>query len=330
MDRHSLTTGKMRGLRNTSKDGVFNILALDHRQSFSKMLRPDNPETVSYDEIVEVKSAFVKVLAPTVSAVLLDPIYGAAQTIMNGALPGGKGLLVAVEESGYSGEAIARQSSLLPGWSVAKSKRMGADAIKLLVYYHPDAGTLAETQETLIAETIEECRKADLAIFLEILTYSIDPKLQRGSGEFAQALPGIMERTAERMGALKPDVLKLEFPVNPQYDANTAHWTRTCEAVSAAARVPWTVLSAGANYDVFCSQVEIACKSGSSGFIAGRSVWQEGAAMPPAERDAWLADVAATRMNTLSEIALRHARPWTDFYPSPNSLDLEGWYQSYE
>jgi tagatose 1,6-diphosphate aldolase len=329
MEFNSLSIGKIRGLRNTSENGVFNVLALDHRQSFAKMLRPDHPNSVSYGEIVEVKSAFVRTLAPTVSAVLLDPIYGAAQTIVNGALPGGKGLLVAVEESGYTGEATARHSALLPGWTIAKSKRMGADAIKLLVYYHPDAGELAEQQETLTADVIEQCRQADMVIFLEILTYSIDPNIPRSSAEFGRTLPGVMERIARRMGALKPDVLKLEFPVNPTFNPDPDDWSRACESISSTAGVPWTVLSAGADFELFCRQTEIACQAGASGFIAGRSVWQEGVSMPPTQRDAWLREVAVPRMDTLSEIARRHARPWTDFYPPQPTSQLESWYQNY-
>jgi tagatose 1,6-diphosphate aldolase len=329
MTQLSISTGKLRGLRNTSDNGVFNILALDHRQSFAKMLRPERPDSVRYEEIVEVKSAFVRSLAPSVSAVLLDPMYGAFQTIANGALPGGKGLLVAVEESGYSGEATARRSALLPGWSIAKSKRMGADAVKLLVYYHPDAQEMADHQEALAADTIEQCRKEDLVIFLEILTYSIDASIPRASAEFARTLPDVMERIARRMGALKPDVLKLEFPVNAAHDPDPENWKRACESVSAAAGVPWTVLSAGADFDLFCRQAEVACQAGASGFIAGRSVWQEGVSMPPAQRDVWLAQVAAPRMQTLNEIAQRNARPWTDFYPSRAVQEFDGWYLNY-
>ena len=37
-----------------------------------------------------------------------------------------------------------------------------------------------------------------------------------------------------------------------------------------------TLLSAGADYKTFNRQVEIACKAGASGFLAGRALWQEG------------------------------------------------------
>jgi len=51
---------------------------------------------------------------------------------------------------------------------------MGADAVKFLVYYHPYAGELAAIQEDLITEVIQSCREADLAFFLEPISYSID------------------------------------------------------------------------------------------------------------------------------------------------------------
>ena len=66
---------------------------------------------------------------------------GAAQAVAGGVIPRGTPFVVAVESTGYGGEPTARQSQILPGWSVEKAKRMGASMIKLLVYYHPDSPT---------------------------------------------------------------------------------------------------------------------------------------------------------------------------------------------
>ncbi len=330
MPNSSLTIGKRKGLAGTSNSNkVFTVLALDHRQSFAKMLRPSDPDSVRYDEIVKVKSAFVQAISPVVSAVLLDPVYGAAQIIASGALSRGAGMLVAVEETGYTGEPTARLSSLLPGWDIEKSKRMGAEAIKLLVYYHPHAGELAQKQEALVAEVVEACRRADLALFLEILTYSIDPNVERQSAQFAANLPEVMVDIATRMSALQPDILKLEFPVNAKFKPDERDWMDACWAVSRASSVPWTVLSAGADFDLFSRQVEAACQAGASGFIAGRSVWKEGVSMPDSERERWLQDVAVARMTRLAEIASQHGKPWTDFYPTPDLSELDGWYERY-
>jgi tagatose-1,6-bisphosphate aldolase len=126
MKNTSLSVGKIRGLSSISnREGIFTILALDHRQSFLKMINPGQVESVDYKTVVEVKSQVVRQLGSHSSAVLLDPIYGAAQAISNGACPGSLGLIVALEESGYTGTEVARESSLLTGWSVSKAKRMG-------------------------------------------------------------------------------------------------------------------------------------------------------------------------------------------------------------
>jgi len=331
MRKNTLSIGKLRGLAATStSEDFFTILAFDHRQSFVRMLNPVTPQAVTYDEVVAAKSDVVRLLAPHASAVLLDPVYGAPQAIASGALPGRTGLLLAIEESGYTGSDLARISSLLPGWNVAKSKRMGADAVKFLVYYHPYAGELTAIQEDLISEVIQSCREADLAFFLEPVSYSIDPDSTKNSAGFAAQLPHLMVEIAHRLGALGPDVLKLEFPVNASYDMDEASWERACRAVSAASPCPWAVLSAGVDFEVFIRQVEIACRSGASGYIAGRSLWKEGIPLPPAERENFMLTVAATRLDRLSEIAGRYARPWRDFFPDLANTVKEGWYQSYQ
>jgi tagatose 1,6-diphosphate aldolase len=331
MPENCLSVGKLRGLTATSTpEGVFTILAFDHRQSFVRMLNPQAPQAVTYAEVVAAKSDVVRALAPHASAVLLDPVYGAAQVIASGALPGRAGLLVAVEETGYTGSEIARVSSLLRGWSVEKAKRMGADAVKFLVYYHPFAGELTAIQEDLIAEVIQSCREADLAFFLEPVSYSIDPEHTKNSAGFAAQLPHLMVEIAHRLGALGPDVLKLEFPANATYDTDEISWERACRAVSAASPCPWAVLSAGVDYDVFTRQVEVACRSGASGYIAGRSLWKEGIPLPAAARENFMRTVAADRLDHLAEIAGHHSRPWRDFFPGLADSVQEGWYLSYQ
>ena len=139
---------------------------------------------------------------------LLDPVYGASQLIANQTLPAGSGLMVALEETGYEGDPHARISSILSGWSVAKAKRMGADAIKFLVYYHPDAGEVSETLEQVIHQVVQDCRQLDIALFLEPVSYSIDPHMEKESRGFAETRPELIARIAERLGSLGPDVLE--------------------------------------------------------------------------------------------------------------------------
>lgn len=322
--------GKIHGLSAASSpSGIFSILAFDHRQSFVKMLQPDAPQQVGYEEIVAAKSAVVRQLAHHASAVLLDPVYSAAQLIANGALPGQAGLLVALEETGYTGEDTARLSRLLPGWDVARVKRMGADAVKLLIYYNPFSGELAEQQETLTRQVIRDCQEYDLALFLEAVSYSIDPQVKKASPKFAAGLPHLIAETASRLGRLGPEVLKLEFPLDTRLDDNFSSWVQACQAISQASPVPWTVLSGGVNFEMFVRQVEAACQGGASGFIAGRAVWQEGVPLPDLARNHWMADTGARRLDHLAEIAGRHARSWRDFYPGLENAFQEDWRYRY-
>jgi tagatose 1,6-diphosphate aldolase len=331
MNHHALSIGKIHGLSATSTPGgVFCILAFDHRQSFVKMMDPTGSHPPMFQDVVSAKSEVINVLAPHASGVLLDPVYSAGQLIANQTLPAGSGLMVALEETGYEGDPNARISSILAGWSVSKAKRMGADAIKFLVYYHPDAGEVSEKLEQLIRQISQDCRQADIALFLEPVSYSIDPRLEKESRGFAENRPKLIARIAERLGNLGPDVLKLEFPVDAQYERDETLWATACEAVSTASPCPWAVLSAGISFNIFASQVETACRHGASGYIGGRAVWKDGIPLPTPNRIDWLEKVAAPRMDQLAEITTRYARPWTDFYPDLPASAPEGWYLTYQ
>ena len=150
--------GTRRGLAScASAGGRFVVLALDHRQNLRRELRPDDPEAVTYDEMVDFKLAVIRALATDATGILLDPEIGAAQAIAHGAFPPSTGLIVAIEATGYEGPSTARVSRVLPGWSVAAAKRIGASAAKLLIYYHPDASN-ADGQERLVADVAGVCR----------------------------------------------------------------------------------------------------------------------------------------------------------------------------
>ena len=171
----TLTIGKIRGLQQCSTpEGAIAVLALDHRGNLRQMLNPSTPNTVSEGQLTDFKRQVVGALAPAATAVLLDAEFGAGQCVASGTLPGKTGLLVSVEATGYSGDPTARHSRLMPGWSVAKAKRMGASAVKLLVYYHPEADTRADIEE-LVQQTAQDCREQDMPLFLEPLSYSPDP-----------------------------------------------------------------------------------------------------------------------------------------------------------
>lgn len=321
-----LRLGVRRGLDAcASPGGTFAVLALDHRQNLRRELHPDAPEGTTYDEMVAFKRAVIRSLSPFATGSLLDPEIGAAQCIADGSLPGRSGLLVAIEATGYAGEATARISRVLPGWSVAKAKRLGASAAKLLVYYHPDAANTAD-QERFVAEVAAQCRAEDFALFVEPLGF--DPVT--GGKLTGEARRRCVIETARRMTTLGADVLKAEFPYDVSV-TDTAAWADACAELDAASRVPWVLLSGGVDDATFERQVETACAAGASGVLVGRSVWAPSATMAPADRSAWLDSEGRRRLERLVRLVDGAGTPW---HARPNSLSSavmpgEGWFGGY-
>ena len=324
--RSAYALGARRGIAAcASARGTFAVLALDHRQNLRKELRPADPDSVTYDEMVEFKQAVVRALAPVATGTLLDPEIGAAQSIADGSLPASAGLLVAIEATGYECPPTARVSRVLDGWSVAKAKRMGASAAKLLVYYHPEAANAAD-QERLVADVAAECRAADLALFVEPLSYS----LVEGERLAGEARRVVVVETARRLTAIGGDILKAEFPYDPSV-TDRSRWREACVELDAASLVPWVLLSGGVDDATFEAQVSTACDAGASGILVGRSVWAEAATMAPVERDAFLATIGRERLGRLADLVDTVGRPW---HSRPSRLTTsplpgDGWYRDY-
>jgi tagatose-1,6-bisphosphate aldolase len=319
----TISIGKFRGLSQVStKKSTFSILALDHRNNLRNAINPNNPAQVSDSELSDFKSAVVEAIAPHASSVLLDPEVGAAQCIAKGTLPGNIGLICAIEETGYTGDPISRKSKILDGWDVSKAKRLGASAIKLLVYYHPDSENAAEI-ESLVAQIGLECKQQEIACFLEPLSYS----LIRGEKLSAMERKRVVIETAARLSPLGPDVLKAEFPVDISEEPNIQAWKMACKELSAASIIPWVLLSASVDYETFLQQVEVACSVGCSGVAAGRAVWKEAVKYEQPDRTVFLTTVARQRMDDLTKICTMYGRSWKDFYHAPE-IDST-WFQSY-
>ena len=174
----NLTIGKIRGLQQIANpDGIFTMCAMDHRGSLRTMIDEESLGEAGYEEMVERKLELCSSLAKYASAVLLDPIFGAAQCISHGVLPRRTGLLVSIEASGYSGEKEHRLTELLSGWSVEKIKRLGASAVKILVYYRPDLKQLANQQLDTVNRVARECIKYDLPFLAEPKSYPIGKEI---------------------------------------------------------------------------------------------------------------------------------------------------------
>jgi tagatose 1,6-diphosphate aldolase len=320
----NLSIGKYRGLQQCATDrGAISVLALDHRNNLRNSLNPTDPKSVTDAQMMDFKCDVISSVGAACSAVLLDPEYGIANGISCGALPGHTGLIATLDATGYTGDSFARHSNLLGGWGVKKARRMGANAVKLLVYYHPDAPTSKEI-ESLVARVGEECLQEDIPFFLETLSYSLSPSSNKLTPSERHR---VVIETARRLTPLGADVLKPEFPMDISAEVDEAAWAKACAELSVASVVPWVLLSASVSFEIFLRQTTIACGKGASGVAVGRAVWQEAATMTGELRRNFLHDKVVERMSRVTAVCNALARPWTDFYRMDKpSMD---WYRKY-
>lgn len=304
-----ISPGRYRGLKTTSlsEADVFGIVAFDQRGSYRSML----PENTPFEEMVQIKVDIIGALSKYASAILTDANYGVLPAML---MNGKSGLMMALEASGYSGDSTYRKPEFLDTWTPSKIREIGANSVKLLIYYNPQASQLADELDELIKQVVSNCHALGLPVFLEPMSYSVDKNIKKDSAAFAEMRPDITVETARRLSQTGADVLKMEFPLDLKYNQDHAEWRKQCSRLSEASVVPWVLLSAGVDFEQFVPQVHIACETGASGFLAGRAIWKEAATMSPDQRKTFMAGTATERLRQLLDISRGKARPWTDFY----------------
>jgi len=345
-----ISAGKLRGIvRLADEEGKFRMMAIDQRRSLQHMLGEVLNREVTYQDLVNVKKLIVKVLAPYSSATLIDPFYGYPSAAKY--FPRNTGLLLAIEETGYDKAGSAgkeRKSRLISGWDVAKVKRVGADGVKLLLYYRGDASPeVIEHQRALARRVGEECVKYDIPYVLELVSYPLD----EDELTFAQRKPEIVLSSVREFSKEEyhVDVLKIEFPADLKFTKGYAEGAFDgkkrepiyslsdvegfCREITKVAKVPWVILSAGVGIKEFLEEVMISSEAGASGFLCGRALWKDCVNYYP-DLDAvevWLMTSGVENFNRLYR-ASEGARPYfeTEAYRDYQLLGFgEDWHKTY-
>ena len=140
-------------MRLVNEQGKIAIAAIDHRGSLKKNIHPENPELTTEEEMREWKRTMIDLFKDRVSGILIDPIFGKDLVDLTAKC----GWMLSMEKTGYRGGQEQRETEILPGFNVRKAKEMGACGAKLLLYYDPDNGELAERQKTIARRVGEEC-----------------------------------------------------------------------------------------------------------------------------------------------------------------------------
>ncbi len=320
--------------------GIIGAAAMDQRGSLKKAIAKGKgiaPGSVTDEMMSEFKLCVSKALTPHASAILLDPIWG---------LPGAKaraagaGLLLSYEESGYDNTQPGRLATLVSDLSVRRIGALGANAVKILLYYSPfESAGINDVKHAFIERIGDECAANDLPFFLEFVGYDPEGGDEKGLA-YARRKPEVVRESMREFSKDKygVDVLKVEVPVNMQFAAGS----RACQGASAyaksevmehfrsaaeAAGRPFIYLSAGVSNEVFTESLEWAAESGAkfSGVLCGRATWQE--AIPiycqqgVAALDDWLGTRGAENIGHIND-RLEAATPWYSFYGADSAAAL--------
>jgi tagatose 1,6-diphosphate aldolase len=295
-----------------TKSGHFTISAFDHRNSLFELINPQDPSSVTADEVVALKRLFIQGFAAMSSAILIDPIYGLDYGLdLTKEVPASTGILMSLEESSYDESQAGRVTKLLPHWGVPDIKAHNA-AAKLLLYYHPDA-PIAGEQLKLVSAISKECREEQVIFLIEPILYGVGDYSSRDKVD-------VTLKTIDQLNPLV-DILKLEFPLDVTR-SSAPDWHHVSDEISHHATVPWILLSRGMDFDRFKILTEITAKSGASGIAVGRAVWQEIGDLGKRytefpdkirEMEKFINTTGRDRMSQLVDIVARSAKPWTDF-----------------
>jgi tagatose 1,6-diphosphate aldolase len=328
-----LSEGKIKHLDALSdKNGVIAAAAMDQRGSLRKSIAKARgvPEAqVSNEQMEEFKVVVSKTLTPHASAILLDPEFGlpAAKARAKNA-----GLLLAYEETGYDNSQPGRLPDLLPHLSVKRIKELGADAVKILIYYSPfDDASVNDIKHAFIERIGAECEFHQIPFFLEFVGY--DPKGGDEKGfAYAKQKPQVVIKSMEEFG--KPqyqvDILKVEVPTNAEFVEGSSVFKGQAaysrkealgfyrQAAEVAAK-PFIYLSAGVSNAQFVESLNMAAEAGTdySGVLCGRATWKDGipvyAKQGAKALEDWMGGEGVKNINAVNA-AIKTAKPWQRKY----------------
>ncbi len=312
-----LTPGKLWGLRRMSdKRGIFKMTAVDQRPPIKGPIAKHlGVDQAPWDQVAQFKRMLVQHLQGQSTAMLLDPHYAIPYAI--GDLSPKQGLIVTLEDSVFEESSGGRLSSDIDDWSVAKIKRMGGDAVKVLAWYRPDAEEkVCIAQQDYTKRIGEECAKHDIPFLFELLVYPLasDSEQTTDYVEMKSKKADNVLRSVEEFAKADygVDVFKLESPVAADDADGSAKVQALFDEMGRLAGRPWVMLSAGAGKDAFRKVLEHAFAAGASGFLAGRAIWLDAFNHYPdweaIERD--LAGESADYMGEISALADQQAMDW--------------------
>lgn len=321
-DKMQLSAGKLWSLRRLAdENGRFKMIAVDQRPPIMNLIKSKTGmATADYADVAAIKALLTRTLASECSAVLLDPIWAYSQSIRY--VRPEQGLLLTVEDHDFEERRGGRISREIADWNVAKAKRIGADGVKLLAWYRPDADpAICKRQQDFVERVGQACAEHDICFLLELLVYPF-PEEEGQTTDYVEHSAKRPERVIESLRAFTDpkfgvDIFKLESPIAapsvPSPDSpEAADCQKWFDELGRVATRPWVMLSAGADMEAFRRILTYAYRAGSSGYLAGRAIWWPAAQMFPdlVSAEAALRSEGVTYLQDINRLTDALALPW--------------------
>jgi sulfofructosephosphate aldolase len=269
--------------------GAFAMLAVDQREAMRNMFAEHQQGPVTDEQVTAFKLAATQILSPYASGVLVDKQFAFDQVVADKAVAPGCGLIAAADHFIPAHGEVVGEVEIDGAVVPEEVKAQGAVALKLLVIYRPDGDPGRRIR--MVEEFLDRCHSAGLISLIEPVSR------KPADGRAWDWDEGVIA-AAKELGSLGVDLYKAEVPLRGQGDEDEIR--RRCSTLTKLISSPWVVLSSGIPHDLFPKAVELACREGASGFLAGRAVWASVIGSDDIERD--LREISVQRLQRLCEV----------------------------
>ncbi len=272
--------------------GGLAMLAVDQREALRAMAAQATGRSTAHvpdQELTDFKVAVARHLSGLASALLVDAQFGWDAVVRSGVVAPSCALIAAADHFMPGVDELVADAVIDENVDPARVREQGAQALKLLVIWRPDADPAPRV--AMVTDFVNRCRTAGLLSIIEPVS-----RAPLGGGEW-DVDAGILA-AARELGGLGADIYKSEVPTHGR-GANQEVETG-CAAVTEAVDGPWVVLSSGVDAERFPEAVALACRQGASGFLAGRAVWASVVGSP--DLAGALDTVASDRLRRLCDV----------------------------
>lgn len=237
------------------------MVAIDQRESLRGMFAEARGGVVADEVLIDFKTAVAEILSPLASAMLFDHLFALPAFAAAGRVAPGCGRIMAADSLRQVAGQPVEDTDIDEAVAPEAMRERGAVALKLLLLWRPDESRRRSL--AIAGRFMDLCRRAGLLGIVE----AVARPTESASREF------LIVDAARALAAVAPDLYKCEVPFAGK--ESKAAMADVCAEIDAASPCPWVVLSQGVPVDRFAAAVEIACRNGASGFLAGRAIWAD-------------------------------------------------------